>query len=101
MPWNKNKKDQKLIYSTELRLKKYIFLRKLRLNLNIKCNNIFIITVLAYTYSIGQIIFSCFMPWNNYQGIRVYTKTVKYTNIIAFNILIQSKFPQRMDFYFI
>jgi hypothetical protein len=27
-------------------------------------------------------------------------KTVKYTNIIAFNIIIQSKFPPKMDFLF-
>ncbi len=26
--------------------------------------------------------FSSFMPWNNYQGFRVYAKTVKYENII-------------------
>ena len=47
---------------------------------------------------IGQVTFLSFVPWNNYQGFRIYAKTVKYTNIIAFNILIQSKFPQRMDF---
>ena len=40
------------------------------------------------------------MPWNNYQGFRVYAKTVKYTNIIAFNIIIQSKFPPKMDFLY-
>jgi hypothetical protein len=26
---------------------------------------------------IGQTTFSCFVPWNNYQGFRVYAKTVK------------------------
>jgi hypothetical protein len=43
MPWDKNKKHQKLIYFTELRLKtkkKFIFMRNFRLNLNIKCNDI-------------------------------------------------------------
>jgi hypothetical protein len=39
------------------------------------------------------------MPWNNYQGFRVYAKTVKYTNIIAFNIIIQSKFPLKNGFF--
>jgi hypothetical protein len=35
---------------------------------------------------IGQTTFSCFMPWNNFQGFRVYAKSVKYKNIIALNI---------------
>jgi hypothetical protein len=39
------------------------------------------------------------MPWNNYQGFRVYAKTVKYTNIFAFNIIIQSKFPPKNGFF--
>jgi hypothetical protein len=39
------------------------------------------------------------MPWNNYQGFRLYAKTVKYTNIIAFNIIIQSKFPPKNGFF--
>jgi hypothetical protein len=39
------------------------------------------------------------MPWNNYQGFRVYAQTVNYTNIIAFNIIIQSKFPQKNGFF--
>jgi hypothetical protein len=28
------------------------------------------------------------MPWNNYQGLRIYGKTVKYENIIALNNLL-------------
>jgi hypothetical protein len=46
-------------------------------------------TVLTRTFQnikIGKTTFSIFMPWNNYQGVRVYAKTVKYTNIIAFKI---------------
>jgi len=39
------------------------------------------------------------MPWNNYQGFRVYAKTVKYKNIIAFNIQIQSKFPPKNNLF--
>jgi hypothetical protein len=39
------------------------------------------------------------MPWNNYQGFRVYAKTVKYKNIIALNIIIPSKFPQKYGFF--
>jgi hypothetical protein len=32
------------------------------------------------------------MPWNNYQGFRIYAKTVKYENIIALNNLFNRNF---------
>jgi hypothetical protein len=39
------------------------------------------------------------MPWHNYQGFGVYAKTVKYTNIIEFNNITQSKFPPKNGFF--
>jgi hypothetical protein len=32
------------------------------------------------------------MPWNFYQGFRIYAKTVKYENIIALNNLFKRNF---------
>jgi hypothetical protein len=32
------------------------------------------------------------MPWNNFQGFRVYAKTLKYKNFIALNILFNRNF---------
>ncbi len=40
------------------------------------------------------------MPFNNFQRFRAYAKTVKYTNITAFNTeIIQSKFPPKNGFF--
>jgi hypothetical protein len=41
------------------------------------------------------------MPRDNYQGFRVKAKTEKYTNIIAFNIIIQTKFPPKNGFFIV
>ncbi len=48
---------------------------------------------------IGQTTFLSFMPWNNHQGFRVYVKTLKYKNIIALNIIIQSNFPPKNNLF--
>jgi hypothetical protein len=50
MPWNKNKKHQKLFYSTELRLKTLKNCFYVVISIEFICNNIFIVTVLAYTF---------------------------------------------------
>jgi len=48
--------------------------------------------VLACTFiKIGQTTFLSFVPWNNYQGFRIYAKTVKY--------FIQSKFPPKNNLF--
>ena len=39
------------------------------------------------------------MPWNNYQGFRIYAKTVKYKNVIALNILFNRN-VENSNFYF-
>jgi hypothetical protein len=64
-------------------------MRKFRLN---KIFNAIIFTVLACTYQKRSKNFSSFMPWNNFQGFRVYAKTVKYKNIISLNILFNRNF---------
>ena len=45
-----------------------------------------------HTYQNRSNNFLSFVPWINYQGFRIYAKTVKYKNIIALNILFNRNF---------
>jgi hypothetical protein len=49
MPWNKNKKHH-LFRRIKIKNIKKLFLAEISIELNIKCKNIFILTVLADTY---------------------------------------------------
>jgi len=55
-----------------------------------RLNKIFNATIFLYFMVLGCTYQN--VPWNNYQGFRIYAKTVKCKNIFALNILFNRNF---------